>query len=91
MCRIAEAALWCLLNSRSCESSVLEAGNLQDHTSDTVAPISGGLVGLFYEVEGISASRIEQAAGRSDMDALPGACRSKLSENHPYTNPKNFQ
>lgn len=40
-----EAAVWCLLNSKSYSECVLKAVNLGDDT-DTVGAVAGGLAGL---------------------------------------------
>lgn len=42
-----EAAIWCLLNTKSYRDCVLKAVNLGDDT-DTVAAVTGGLAGLYY-------------------------------------------
>lgn len=42
-----EAVIWCLINTSSYEEAILKAVNLGDDT-DTVAAITGGLVGLYY-------------------------------------------
>src|SRR6056297_1510541 len=47
-----EAALWCLLNTKSYRECVLKAVNLGDDT-DTVAAVAGGLAGIRYGYENI--------------------------------------
>lgn len=47
-----EAALWCLVNTKSYKEATLKAVNLGSDT-DTVAAIAGGLAGLYYGYEGI--------------------------------------
>ena len=47
-----EAAIWCLMNTRSYKECVLTAVNLGDDT-DTVAAIAGGLAGALYGYEAI--------------------------------------
>ncbi|MCQ4936375.1 ADP-ribosylglycohydrolase family protein [Anaerotignum propionicum] len=47
-----EAAIWCLVNSKTYKDCVLIAVNLGDDT-DTVAAIAGGLAGLYYGSENI--------------------------------------
>lgn len=42
-----EAAIWCLINTKSYKDCVLMAVNLGDDT-DTVAAVAGGLAGLYY-------------------------------------------
>ncbi len=47
-----QAALWCLLTTRSYSQCVLKAVNLGDDT-DTVAAVAGGLAGILYGSESI--------------------------------------
>lgn len=47
-----EAAVWCLITSKSYEETVLKAINLGGDT-DTIGAIAGGLSGLMYGYEGI--------------------------------------
>ena len=47
-----EAAIWCLLNTRSYKECVLMAVNLGDDT-DTIAAIAGGLAGALYGYDAI--------------------------------------
>jgi ADP-ribosylglycohydrolase len=47
-----EAAIWCLINTKSYRDCVLMAVNLGDDT-DTVAAVAGGLAGLHYGSESI--------------------------------------
>ena len=47
-----EAAVWCLLNSRSYSECVLKAVNLGGDT-DTVGAVAGGLAGLWYGYDDI--------------------------------------
>ena len=47
-----EAAIWCLMNTRSYKECVLTAVNLGDDT-DTVAAIAGGLAGALYGYDAI--------------------------------------
>ena len=47
-----EAALWCLLNTKSYEECVLKAVNLGDDT-DTTAAVAGGLAGALYGIDAI--------------------------------------
>lgn len=47
-----EAAIWCLLNSRSYKETVLQAVNLGGDT-DTIAAVSGGLAGVLYGNDGL--------------------------------------
>ena len=45
-----EAAIWCLLNTKTYKDCVLMAVNLGEDT-DTVAAVAGGLAGLYYGYE----------------------------------------
>ena len=47
-----EAAIWCLLTTKTYEDCVLKAVNLGDDT-DTVAAIAGGLAGALYGINSI--------------------------------------
>lgn len=47
-----EAAIWCLVNTKTYKDCVLMAVNLGDDT-DTVAAVAGGLAGLYYGSESI--------------------------------------
>lgn len=47
-----EAAVWCLLTTDSYAEAVLKSINLGDDT-DTVGAVTGGLVGLYYGMDGI--------------------------------------
>lgn len=47
-----EAAVWCLMNTRTYKECVLTAVNLGDDT-DTIAAIAGGLAGALYGYEAI--------------------------------------
>ena len=50
-----EAALWCLLNTKSFRECVVLAANLGEDT-DTVAAVAGGLAGIAYGIEGVPAA-----------------------------------
>lgn len=54
-----EAALWCLLNTKSYKDCVLKAVNLGEDT-DTVAAVAGGLAGLYYGSESIPREWVDQ-------------------------------
>lgn len=47
-----EAAIWCLINTKTYSECVLKAVNL-GYDTDTVAAIAGGLAGLYYGYEAI--------------------------------------
>ena len=53
-----EASLWCFLNTDDYQSAVLKAVNLGEDT-DTTGAVTGGLAGLFYEVNSIPPEWLE--------------------------------
>lgn len=61
-----EAALWCLLNSHNYTEAVLTAVNLGEDT-DTTAAVTGGLAGIYYDMEQIPQEWIEQIARKDDI------------------------
>jgi ADP-ribosylglycohydrolase len=67
-----EAALWCLLNTTSYESCVLQAVNLGGDT-DTVAAVAGGLAGLAYGPDAIPEAWKRQLARREYIEELCSA------------------
>lgn len=62
-----EAAIWCLLNTKTYEECVLKAVNLGSDT-DTVAAVAGALAGCLYGLEGIPEKWFEGLL-RKDMVA----------------------
>lgn len=64
-----EAAIWCLLNSKSYKECVLMAVNLGEDT-DTVAAVAGGLAGLYYGYENIPEKWINQIVKREYIEEL---------------------
>lgn len=61
-----EAALWCLFNTDSYRSAVLQAVNLGDDT-DTTAAVTGGLAGLHYGLDQLPADWVAQLARKDDI------------------------
>ncbi|MBN2323598.1 MAG: ADP-ribosylglycohydrolase family protein [Spirochaetes bacterium] len=61
-----EAALWCLLNEDSYESTALRAVNLGWDT-DTTGAVAGGLAGLYHGFESIPAKWIDALARKDDI------------------------
>jgi len=61
-----EAALWCLIRSKSYRETVLLAVNLGDDT-DTVASVTGGLAGLFYGYDNIPSEWIADICSLQDI------------------------
>ena len=64
-----EAAIWCLIHSKSYKECVLMAVNLGDDT-DTVAAVVGGLAGLYYGYENIHKEWVQQIAKRDYIEWL---------------------
>jgi len=64
-----EAAIWCLIHSKSYKECVLMAVNLGDDT-DTVAAVVGGLAGLYYGYENIHKEWVLQIAKRDYIEGL---------------------
>lgn len=62
-----EAALWCLLNTDSYRDCVLTAVNLGED-ADTVAAVTGGLAGIFYEYESIPKDWIDVLASKEMIE-----------------------
>ncbi len=67
-----EASLWAFLTTDNFKDAVLKAVNLGDD-ADTIGAITGGMAGLFYGFEQITAEWINQLARRSDIEEL--SCR----------------
>ena len=65
-----EAAVWCLLRTRSYRDCVLLAVNLGEDT-DTTAAVAGGLAGAVYGTEGICREWLDALRGR---DLITDAC-----------------
>ena len=72
-----EAALWCLFNTKSFESAVLQAVNLGNDT-DTTAAVTGSLAGLIYGYSKIPACWIEQLARKDDIFELANSYFNKI-------------
>jgi len=73
-----EAAVWCLLNTRSYRDCVLRAVNLGDDT-DTVAAVSGGMAGIYYGVRGIPAEWMQSLTRTDIIETVCGALQKKIS------------
>lgn len=61
-----EASIWCLLHTNSYKDCVLKAVNL-GHDTDTIACISGGIAGIYYDIETIPTNWIQQLARVDDI------------------------
>ena len=64
-----EAALWCLLNTDNYKSLALKAVNLGGDT-DTVGAVAGGLAGIFYGAESISADWLATLKRRDYLEKI---------------------
>jgi len=64
-----EAAIWCLMNSSSFESAVLDAVNLGEDT-DTTGAVTGGLAALYYGFEAIPERWRNELARKEDIENL---------------------
>jgi ADP-ribosylglycohydrolase len=64
-----EAAIWCLLHSKSFEESVLKAVNLGED-SDTTGAVVGGLAGIVYGEDQIPQHWLKQLARVEDIRDL---------------------
>ncbi len=64
-----EAAVWCLLKTKSYKECVLKAVNLGGDT-DTVAAVAGGLAGLYYGYESIPKEWLHTIAKRDYIESL---------------------
>jgi ADP-ribosyl-[dinitrogen reductase] hydrolase len=64
-----EAAIWCLLNTKSYKECVLLAVNLGEDT-DTVAAVAGGLAGIYYGYDDIPKEWLEIIAKREYIESL---------------------
>ena len=64
-----EAAIWCLLNSKSYSECVLQAVNLGDDT-DTVGAVAGGLAGIYYGFDSIPQDWLSVIAQKEWIDGL---------------------
>ncbi|RXI96231.1 hypothetical protein DS745_21045 [Anaerobacillus alkaliphilus] len=62
-----EAAVWCLLNTRSYKECVLRAVNMGEDT-DSVAAVAGGLAGLHYGYESIPEEWLNVIAKRNYIE-----------------------
>lgn len=74
-----EATVWCLLTTESYNDAVLKAVNLGSDT-DTTGAVTGGLAGLLYGFDNISANWIKQIARKDDIEDLADRLAEKLAE-----------
>lgn len=73
-----EAAIWCLLKTKSYKDCVLKAANLGEDT-DTVAAVAGGLAGLRYGYESIPKEWLATIAKRDYIEGLCNQLNAALS------------
>ena len=64
-----EACIWCVANHRTYKDIVLSAVNLGNDT-DTIAALSGGLAGLFVELESIPSHWVNKLREKEVLDTL---------------------
>ena len=64
-----EAAIWCVLNSKSYEECVLKAVNLGEDT-DTIGAIAGGLAGALYGYDAIPEKWLNTLIKKEMIDKL---------------------
>ncbi len=64
-----EAAVWCLLTTRTFREAVLKAVNL-GADADTTGTVTGGLGGIWYGENSIPQEWMEAVARRKDMEGL---------------------
>lgn len=64
-----QAALWCLITTRSYRDCMLKAVNLGSDT-DTVAAVAGGLAGIFYGAESIPEDWLNVLAKKEEIIRL---------------------
>jgi ADP-ribosylglycohydrolase len=64
-----EAAIWCLLTTKSYTEAVLQAVNLGDDT-DTTGAVTGGLAGLYYGMAAIPPLWLTQLVKRAEIQTL---------------------
>ncbi len=67
-----EAAMWCLLNTRSYRECVLCAVNLGDDT-DTVGAVAGGMAGIYYGYGSIPEKWVAALARAEYIETVCGA------------------
>lgn len=72
-----EAAIWCLLNSKTYKDCVLMAVNLGEDT-DTVAAVAGGLAGIYYGYDNIPNEWIAQIVRKDYIEELSNKLHRSL-------------
>ncbi len=73
-----EASLWCFLNSKSYEETVLKAVNLGDDT-DTTGAVAGGLAGLYYGLAAIPERWLNSLARKDEIMNLAQRLYKRVS------------
>ncbi len=72
-----EAAVWCLLKTRSYRDCVLCAVNLGEDT-DTVAAVAGGMAGIYYGMRGIPTEWMQSLARPDIIEKVCGSLQRKI-------------
>ena len=75
-----EAAIWCIMKTKSYSAAVLKAVNLGRDT-DTTAAVAGGLAGLLYGYETIPAEWLDVLARRKEIEQLALRCEAIRQRN----------
>ena len=74
-----EAAIWCLVNTKTYKDCVLMAVNLGEDT-DTVAAVAGGLAGLYYGSENIPIEWTEKIVRKDYIEELSERLHRSLAK-----------
>jgi ADP-ribosyl-[dinitrogen reductase] hydrolase len=77
-----EAALWCVWQTDSFESAILQAANLGDD-ADTTAAVCGQVVGALYGEAGIPARWLQRLAQVQELRNLTDQLYSAARKNNP--------
>ena len=75
-----EASFWCFLNANSYSETVLKAINLGEDT-DTTACVAGGIAGIYFGLENIPKSWIENLVKSNEINALAEKLHNRLNLN----------
>jgi ADP-ribosylglycohydrolase len=75
-----EASFWCFLNANSYSETVLKAINLGDDT-DTTACVAGGIAGIYFGLENIPKSWMENLVKSNEINALAEKLYNRLNLN----------
>lgn len=81
-----EAAVWCALNSDSAEAPIIEAVNLAGE-ADTIAAVTGGIVGAYYGIEALPHRWLEVLLERERVESA-GRELAELRHRLVYDKPR---